>query len=168
MTRFPRENEGFLTDIKKEIVCNDMLGHLSLTIGLADFYIISRHNETTCGGRANPKKLGDILEAFIGALWTDTGNNYPAVSAFVVSLIEKHIDIPRLLMNNRNFKEQLQKIYHARFHQLPTYVMLPAPGPATFRMAVADPDGRHIGIGAAPTKKQAEQLAAQQAIASIR
>lgn len=166
MTRFPTENEGFLTDIKKEIVCNDMLGQLSLKIGLADFYIISRHNETTCGGRANPKKLGDILEAFIGALWTDSGNNYPVVSAFVVALVEKHIDIPRLLMNNRNFKEQLQKIYHARFHALPTYVLLAAPL-GTFRVAVADPRGTYIGQGSGPTKKQAEQAAAEQAIRSL-
>jgi len=30
-------------------------------------------------------------------------------------LSERYIDIPRILMNNRNFKEQLQKLYQAKF-----------------------------------------------------
>lgn len=107
--RFPDENEGFLTDLKKDIVCNDMLGSLSLKIGLDKFYIISRHNEDICNGRANTKKLGDILEAFVGALWMDSQNDFQVVSHFVVSLIEQYINIPKLLLNNKNFKEQLQK-----------------------------------------------------------
>ena len=101
--RYPDENEGFLTDLKKDIVCNEMLGHLSLKIGLSPFYIMSRHNEDVCLGRINPKKLGDILEAFIGALWTDCNNNFQIVSSFIISLVEMYINIPKLLMNNRNF-----------------------------------------------------------------
>ena len=102
LKRFPYENEGFLTDLKKDIVCNDMLGSLSQKIGLDKFYIISRHNEDVCAGRTNTKKLGDILEAFIGALWTDSGNNFHVVSKFIIALVEMYINIPKLLMNNRN------------------------------------------------------------------
>jgi ribonuclease-3 len=164
--RFPDENEGFLTDLKKDIVCNDMLGSLSLKIGLEKFYIISRHNEDICNGRTNTKKLGDILEAFIGALWMDSGNDFTTVSSFVVALIEKYINIPKLLMNNTNFKEQLQKIYQAKFHHTPKYIMLSSAA-NTYTMAATDEKGAHLGIGTAVTKKQAEQLAAKQAIEKI-
>lgn len=164
--RFPSENEGFLTDLKKEIVCNEMLGQLSQKIGLDKFYIISRHNEDICAGRTNLKKLGDILEAFIGALWTDTGNDYRIVSTFVVSMIEDYIDIPKLLMNNRNFKEQLQKLYQAKFHHTPTYVILSS-SLNSYTMAVVDHQGAHVGIGTASTKKQAEQFAAREAIKTL-
>jgi dsRNA-specific ribonuclease len=119
--RFPTENEGFLTDVKKEIVCNDTLGKLSQTIGLDKFYIISRHNEDICAGRDNIKKLGDILEAFIGALWTDSGHEFKIVYDFVVSLIETYIDIPKLLMNNRNFKEQFQKLIQNKINRAAQY-----------------------------------------------
>ena len=61
--RFPSENEGFLTNLKKELVCNEMLGDLCQKIGLNKFYIISKYNEDICNGRTNIKKLGDILEA---------------------------------------------------------------------------------------------------------
>jgi ribonuclease-3 len=161
--RFPDENEGFLTDLKKDIVCNDMLGFLSQKIGLDKFYVISRHNEDICNGRENIKKLGDILEAFVGALWMDSQNNFDIVSKFVVSLIEQYINIPKLLLNNKNFKEQLQKVYQAKFHHTPKYVMLSSAA-NTYTMAVTDGQGGHIGIGTATTKKQAEQIAAQNAL----
>jgi ribonuclease-3 len=164
--RFPDEHEGFLTDLKKDIVCNEMLGTLSQKIGLDKYYVISRHNDDICVGRTNNKKLGDILEAFIGALWTDSGNNFQVVYSFLISIIETHINIPKLLMNNRNFKEQLQKFYQARFHHTPKYVMLSSSA-NTYTMAVTDEKGVHIGVGSAPTKKQAEQLAAQTALKRI-
>lgn len=163
LKRFPSENEGFLTDLKKDIVCNEMLGYLSQKIGLDKFYIISRHNEDVCNGRQNMKKLGDILEAFIGALWLECGNDFQTVSSFIVALIEMYINIPKLLMNNRNFKEQLQKLYQAKFHYTPKYVMLSSAA-NTYTMAAVDEKGIHLGIGTAVTKKQAEQLAAKEAL----
>lgn len=166
MERFPGENEGFLTDLKKEIVCNDTLGKLSQKIGLDAFYIISRHNEDICFGRANIKKLGDILEAFIGALWTDSTYNFQVVYSFVVFLVEKYIDIPKLLMNNRNYKEQFQKIYQALYHMTPTYTTI-SQEHGSYTMAVISHLGIELGRGTAPTKKQAEQIAARESIKNI-
>lgn len=163
MERFPSENEGFLTDLKKEIVCNETLGKLCQKIGLDIYYIISRHNEDVCFGRVNIKKLGDILEAFIGAFWIDTNYNFQQLYTFVVSLIEMYIDIPKLLLNNRNFKEQFQKLYQAIFHATPTYSMVSFEN-GVYTMAVRDMNGEIIGKGEASTKKQAEQLAAKEAI----
>lgn len=165
--RFPGENEGFLTNLKKEIVCNEMLGDLCQKIGLNKFYIISKHNEDICNGRTNVKKLGDILEAFIGALWLDTGKHIETVENFIVKeLIEKYINIPKILMNNRNYKEQLQKLYQAKYHMIPNYTMLSS-NLNSYTMAVLDKDGNQIGCGTSSTKKQAEQLAAKEALRSI-
>lgn len=161
--RFPGENEGFYTNLKKEIVCNEMLGNLSQKIGLSDFYIISKHNEDICKGRTNNKKLGDILEAFIGALWLDSNYNFQVVYKFIVGLIEKYINIPKILMNNRNYKDQLQKVYQGKYHYTPTYVMVTS-NLNSYTMAAVDKNGNHLGTGTASTKKQAEQLAAKEAL----
>lgn len=163
MIRFPSENEGFLTDLKKEIVCNETLGKLSKIIGLEQFYVISRHNEDICFGRSNVKKLGDILEAFIGALWMDSSHDFQTVYTFVISLIEKYIDIPKLLLNNRNYKEQFQKIYQSMYHLTPTYTMVSLEN-GMYTMAVVDHLGKQLGLGRSSTKKQAEQLAAKESI----
>jgi ribonuclease-3 len=164
--RYPYENEGFLTELKKEIVCNEKLGELSQKLGLDKFYIISRHNEENCNGRINVKKLSDILEAFIGALWLESKNNFHIVSSFIVALIETYIDIPEILRNNRNFKEQLQKVYQSKFHHTPTYAIISS-SISSYTMAALDKEGNHIGVGTAPTKKQAEQLAAKDALKNI-
>lgn len=164
--RFPDENEGFLTNLKKEIVCNEMLGYLSQKIGLDKFYIISRHNEDICSGRSNMKKLGDILEAFIGALWIDSGYDFKVVNKFILGLIEENINIPKILMNNRNYKEQLQKVYQGLYHYTPVYKVLSS-STNMYTMAVLDKNGRDIGIGTATTKKQAEQIAAREALKNI-
>lgn len=164
--RFPEEDEGFLTDLRKDIVCNDTLGILCQKIGLDKFYIISKHNEETCNGRTNVKKLGDILEAFIGALWKDSDYNFPTVYRFIRCLIERYIDIPKLLLNNRNFKNTLQNFCQAKFHYTPKYAMLSS-SLNSYTMAVTDDKGTHIGVGNAKTKKQAEQNAAQIAIQNL-
>jgi ribonuclease-3 len=164
--RFPSENEGFLTNLKKEIVCNEMLGHLCQRINLDRFYIISRHNEEVCNGRQNTKKLGDILEAFIGALWIDSKYDFKVVYTFIIGLVEKYVNVPKILMNNRNYKEQLQKVYQGRFHYTPTYTILSS-STNLYTMAVLDKNGVQLGIGSAPTKKQAEQMAAKQALERI-
>ena len=161
--RFPSENEGFLTNLKKELVCNETLGILSQKIGIDRFYIISKHNEEACNGRTNLKKLGDILEAFIGALWLDSNYNFQVVYRFIIGLVEKYINIPKILMNNRNYKEQLQKAYQSKFHKTPTYKTLLS-SPNSYTMAALDKDGVHLGVGTASTKKQAEQLAAKEAL----
>lgn len=163
LERFPHENEGFLTDLKKEIVCNEMLGQISKKIGLDIFYVISRHNEDICGGRTNTKKLGDIFEAFIGALWIDSLYDFTLIYNFIVSMIEMYIDIPKILMNNRNFKEQFQKVYQAEFHTTPTYRMISNEN-GIYTMAVVGNNGIELGIGKSTTKKQAEQYAAREAL----
>lgn len=164
--RFPDEDEGFLTDLRKDIVCNDMLGSLCQKMGLDKFYIISKHNEETCNGRSNTKKLGDILEAFLGALWKDTNYNFPVVYKFVTTFIEKYIDIPKLLLNNRNFKNALQNFCQAKYHYTPKYIMLSSSN-GIYTMAVTDDNGNNIGVGSCKTKKQAEQNAAQQALKNL-
>lgn len=164
--RFPVQQEGFLTTLRKEIVCNAMLGTLTQIIGLSKFYVISRHNEDACAGRQNTKKLGDILEAFIGALWIDSEYSFDTVYSFVVCLIETYIDIPKILLNDTNFKDQLQKWCQATQKYTPTYKMLSAENGYT--MAVLDQRGKTLGSGTAPTKKQAEQMAASEALKKLK
>jgi ribonuclease-3 len=163
MERFPCENEGFLTDLKQEIVCNEMLGRLSQKIGLDKFYIISRHNEDVCFGRTNLKKLGDIFEAFLGALWLDSQYDFNTMYKFITSLIETDIDIPKILLNNRNFKEQFQKVYQAAYRVTPTYATLSYEN-GIYTMVVVGINGQQLGIGSSTTKKQAEQWAAREAL----
>jgi ribonuclease-3 len=162
--RYPDKKEGFLTDLRKELVNNQRLGELSQKIGLPEFFVISRHNEEAVAihGRTNTKKLGDILEAFIGALWTDCGNRFDIVYTFVRTVIERYVDIPKVLQTTTNWKDVFQKYCQKTYKFTPTYILISTEN-AVMRVAVVDPDSKHLGYGEGTTKKEAEQNACHDA-----
>ena len=67
-TRFPKAEEGFMTEKKIAIVKNEAIGKIALDMGLHRWVILSRNAEDK-KTRTNLKKLGCLFEAFIGALF---------------------------------------------------------------------------------------------------
>ncbi len=165
--KYPERKQGFLTDARKVLVNNECIGGLSKNIGLDAFYVMSRHNEESpaIAGRTNLKKLGDIFEAFIGALWTDCGNRFHIVYTFVTTVLESYLDIEDMVNETTNYKDVFQKVCQREQKCTPTYVMLSNdPKKGEIRVAVCDADGNHIAYGVGSTRKKAEQMAAKEAL----
>ena len=80
-----------------------------------------------------------------------------------MSLIETYVDIPKTLLNDSNFKDQLQKYCQTQLHYTPTYAMLEE-GENGYVMAVFTDKGVQIGKGVGTTKKAGEQMAAKNAL----
>jgi ribonuclease-3 len=164
--RFPNVNPGFLTNTRKLIVRNKTIGMLARDkLGLDKFFIISKHVEEMRPehGRQNIEKLGDVFEAFIAALWIDSGFKFSVVNDFIVAVIETHLDIPLLLREDDNYKDKMQKYCQHTFQFAPTYKLMNEED-GRFTMAVCKPDGETICTGTASTKKQAEQNACKIAL----
>jgi ribonuclease-3 len=167
--KYPERKQGFLTDARKVLVNNECIGGLSKKIGLDQFYVISRHNEESpaISGRNNLKKLGDIFEAFLGALWTDCGNRFHIVSGFVTSVLEAYLDIEDIVNETTNYKDLFQKYCQRELKCTPTYEMLSNdPKKCEIRVAVCDGSGKHLAYGIGITRKKAEQMAAREALTS--
>jgi ribonuclease-3 len=166
--RYYDESPGFLTVARKVIVRNRTLGRVARILGLDKFFVISRNVEEMKAdhGRQNPEKLGDVLEAFLAALWIDCGYDFKVFHTFVTTLIETHLDIPTLLREDDNYKDRFQKHCQQVFHYTPTYTMVDSKN-GIFTMAVCDAQGHMIGQGSATTKKQAEQYACKQALEKL-
>jgi ribonuclease-3 len=167
--KYPERKQGFLTDARKELVNNERIGVLSKEIGLNKFYVISRHNEesTAIDGRNNTKKLGDIFEAFIGALWTDCGHRFHIVYAFVLAVLEAHLEIEEVVTSATNYKDLFQKHCQKVMGCTPTYVMLSNdPKQGEIRVAVCDASGTHLAYGTGTTRKKAEQMACRLALSA--
>ena len=167
--KYPERKQGFLTDARKELVNNERIGQLSRQIGLDRFYVISRHNEESAAihGRTNLKKLGDIFEAFLGALWTDCGNRFDIVYTFVTTVMETYLDIEEAVSATTNYKDVFQKYCQRELRCTPSYVMLSNDSKkGEIRVAVCDDTGRHLGYGAGTTRKKAEQMACREALAA--
>ena len=165
--KYPERKQGFLTDARKTWVNNECIGQLSKHLGLDKFYVISRHNEESAAinGRGNLKKLGDIFEAFLGALWTDCGNRFHIVSTFVTTVMEAYLDIDEAVNATTNYKDLFQKYCQRELKCTPVYVMLVNdPKKSEIRVAVTDASGTHLAYGHGTTRKKAEQMAAREAL----
>ena len=137
--RFPKENEGFMTEKKIALVKNEAIGRLALEMGLHKWYIISKHAEEK-KIRHNLKKLGCLFESFIGALFLDmnkikvrdeekwfetvfvTGPGFQMVQKFVENIFEKHINWIELLQQDNNYKNLLQVRLQKEFKITPEYI----------------------------------------------
>lgn len=132
--RFPKENEGFMTEKKIALVKNEAIGKLAIDIGLAPWYVVSRHAEEK-KIRSNLKKLGCLFEAFLGALFLDfnkldedsgsfTGPGFQAAQTFVEKVFETHVDWTAVINNDDNFKNILQVKVQKEFKTTPEYVQM--------------------------------------------
>ena len=142
--RFPKADEGFMTEKKIALVKNEHIGKLALEMGLQKYYVISRHAEEK-NIRNNLKKLGCLFEAFIGAIFLDynrisikdeygwfenvfkCGPGLQMAQTFVENVFEKHVDWTNLINNDDNYKNKLQVIIQKEFKITHDYVELKTP-----------------------------------------
>jgi ribonuclease-3 len=168
--RFSGKGEGFMTNLRTEIVNNDRLGELAKKIGFTKWLMISRHVEEVCDGRNNLRLLGSMFEAWLGAMYYSAGargGGFQVVQTFVINVMEKHISFMELVTKNTNYKDQLLRWFQAEYHQPPKYRVVKEEGPPherTFTMGVISPDGSIIASSAAKNKKEAEQEASRLAL----
>jgi len=137
--RFPRENEGFMTEKKIALVRNEAIGKLALDMGLHHWYVLSKHAEEK-KVRGNLKKLGCLFEAFLGALFLDynkldihdedkwfsscflSGPGFQAAQVFVERIFDAHVDWTAVINNDENYKNILQVKIQKEFKTTPEYV----------------------------------------------
>lgn len=159
-------DEGVLTDLRKSVVNAQTLSVAARRLGLGKFVRLGR-GESTSGGSDKTSILANALEAVIGAVYRDAG----IAVAFELSLRLLAPEIAAAVPGLRDLdpKTQLQELSADLGLGVPTYV-LEDEGPdhdktffAQVRIA-----GRRRGSGSGSTKKAAEQLAAAQAIQSLR
>ena len=139
--RFPKCDEGFMTEKKICLVKNEHIGILAYKLGLHKHYIISKHAEEK-NIRNNLKKLGCLFEAFIAALFLDcnkvplnddenifnnltiSGAGFQSVQIFIENIFEKYVDWTKLIQNDDNYKNKLQVFLQKEFKITPNYICL--------------------------------------------
>lgn len=137
--RFPKENEGFMTEKKIALVKNESIGKMAYEMGLHKWFILSKHAESK-QTRVNLKKLGCLFESFLGAMFLDynkisvndedgwfkevfvTGPGFQMVQIFVENVFEKHVDWINLIKNDDNYKNILQVKIQKEFKITPDYL----------------------------------------------
>lgn len=164
---FPDENEGQLTKKKSLIVSKGVLAKIAEEIGIKKFIILS--DSAARGGVAEQDSvLTATLEALIGAVYLDGGLE-PArvfVETTVLADIEEFLEH----RDHINYKSLLQEYSQSRFHTYPRYSVRSTAGPEHDKIFVVEVKvrGKEVGKGRGKSKKDAEQMAAKEALHVLR
>jgi dsRNA-specific ribonuclease len=137
--RFPKADEGFMTEKKIALVKNEHIGKLAYEMRVNKWLMMSKNAEEK-KTRSNLKKLGCLFEAFLGALFLDfnkisikdehgwfqnvfaMGPGFQMAQVFVEKIFEEHVDWVQLIQTNDNFKNILQVKIQKEFQITPDYI----------------------------------------------
>ena len=157
---FPGEREGRLTEFRARLVRGDTLARVAAGIGLGDYLLLGKGEETT-GGRSKPVNLAGALEAVIGAIYLDQGQK--AAADFILRILDAELDSIAGDDGHGNYKSELQELLQARRQPAPSYHVVDTSGPDhnrrfTVEVRLAD---TVLGSGVGRSKKAAEKSAAE-------
>lgn len=154
--------EGELTKLRAAIVCEKSLDVMANKIHLGEYLRLGRGEEMT-GGRTRPSIIADAFEALIAAIYLDSGieSARTFVLPFVTEMLE-HEDS----LSFKDYKTILQEIIQQNPEEKLVYKLVGEKGPDHDKRFVVDVmlNSNVIGKGEGRSKKNAEQMAAKEAL----
>ncbi len=154
--------EGDLTKIRASLVCEKALSGFAREIGLGEALLLGK-GEQNNGGRERPSILCDAFESLLAAIYLDGG--IEPVSDFVLYFVERE-----LANHNQgvfiDYKTTLQEVIQKNPEERVEYVLIDESGPDHNKSFTVDVmlNSNRIGRGVGRSKKEAEQLAAKEAL----
>ncbi len=161
----PALPEGQLAKMRASIVNAKSLAEVARTIGLGQYIRLGR-GEVTTGGNDKPSILADTMEAVVGAVYLDCG--LVAATDLLHRLFDPIIARAAGLGAALDWKTSLQELTAQAGLGVPEYEVEQS-GPDHDKVFVAKillVDG-YYGEGSGKSKKEAEQVAAENAWALI-
>ncbi|MGN0172361.1 MAG: ribonuclease III [Acutalibacteraceae bacterium] len=154
--------EGELTKLRASIVCEQALASYSRMLSLGN-YLLLGHGERMNGGAERPSILADAFEAVLAAVYLDGGME--AARAFVLPYLTAEIAAQRR-RHFKDYKTQLQEIVQQTPEEKLCYVLVGESGPDHSKRFTVEVhlNSNVIGKGTGKSKKEAEQLAAREAL----
>ena len=162
--KYEERQEGFLTKARTKLVRGNMLASIAKQLGL-DKWILMDEKGIRNGWNQNEKVLEDAFEALIGAIYLDLGLLH--TKKFVLGIFsDPNLVNMDCIMIDDNYKDRLMRYCQANKLGLPDYpIVTHLNGVFTISVTI---NGANLGQGSAKTKKQAEQLAAYEALIQLK
>ena len=157
--------EGEMTKVKSSVVSRNTCAVVAREIGLSEQLFLGKGMSRR--GELPLSVAAAVLESIIGAIYLDGGLK-PAAD-FILRHMQPHIDEALANEHQQNYKSMLQQHAQRCLGMTPDYQLLDEKGPdhsKCFEIAVVV-EGRHFPSAWGMTKKQAEQGAAQLALAEM-
>lgn len=165
--RFPDVAEGDLSRLRANLVRQDSLHQLALSLSVGNFLRLGE-GELKSGGSQRPSILADTLEALFGAIWLDAG--FDAASHVIIRL---YGDMLKAIVPGQPIKDaktRLQEYLQGKRLPLPKYSLTATEGEAHaqhFRIACEIDSLRIRTEGNGGSRRAAEQMAAERALERV-
>lgn len=161
-SKFSDKPEGELTKLRASLVCEKSLCAFSKELDLGRFLQLGK-GEDKGGGRERPSILADAFEAVLAAIYLDGGMDIAKkhVMRFILKELEhKDDDV------FKDYKTALQEIIQRNPEESVSYILTDEFGPDHDKQFTVEVhlNSNTIGKGIGKSKKQAEQMAAKQAL----
>lgn len=161
--KYKKIEEGRLTKLRSNFVCETALANYSHEIGLIP-YIKVNLDDNKVNAHEMFSISADVFESILGAIYLDQG--IKTTKNFLSQIVFPAIDDERVFFND--FKSKIKEYGDAK--EIPVeYELIEeygVPHDKTFIMKILV-DNKEIGRGKAKTKKESEQLAAKEAIKKL-
>ncbi len=158
--RLQNRPEGDLSRVRANLVKQDTLHQLALSLGLPEVMLLGE-GEMRSGGQKRPSILADALEAVIGAVYLDAG--FAAAQALVQRLYQAVNINPEMEAIGKDSKTELQEWLQGRRMKLPSYRVVATLGAAhkqSFDVECEIPELNRAERGLGGSRRAAEQAAA--------
>ena len=162
--RFEGKREGFLTNTRSKIVSRETLNRVAEEIGLLGLVKFNTRQSAH-----NNYMGGNAFEALIGAIYLDKG--YKVCKQFIENrIIGKYIDVEKISRKEVNFKSKL--IEWSQKNRMELSFELLKQGYDEFNSPIFESEviieGIHAGRGKGYSKKESQQVAAQESLNMIK
>ena len=158
--------EGRMTRLRAELVCEQSLHRIAQRLELGKYMRLGKGEERT-HGRERPSILADMVESILAAMYLDSGS-LEEPRRFVMNELLLQADLGEQHRSD-DYKTALQELIQRKPNQIISYDMLSQSGPdhdKTFVFQVLV-NGVPVGQGRGRSKKEAEQMAAREALESL-
>lgn len=160
--KFPNMPEGELTRMRASLVCEKSLCEFSRELGIGKYLNLGK-GEDKNGGRERDSILADAFEAVLAAVYLDGGMD--AAKAHIMNTVLrdiKHCEDDTF----KDYKTTLQEVIQRNPEESVSYILVNESGPDHNKSFTVEVhlNSNVIGKGTGKSKKQAEQMAAKQAL----
>ncbi|MBX7232452.1 MAG: ribonuclease III [Bdellovibrionales bacterium] len=164
MNEYPELNEGDLSKLRASLVNESILAEMAREHGF-DQHLRLGKGEAVSGGAKKPRLLACVFEAFLGALFIDSG--FDTTYEFIKKMFSERVHkINPQNPSNYDHKTQLQEKSQDLHRLTPTYVVIQETGPDHEKNFLVEVQigNKTLAQGQGRSKKQAEQEAAKKAL----
>jgi len=158
--------ESAMAKIKSYLVKESVLSEIADSLFLGDYLRLGKGEEAT-GGRKKKSLLSDAIEAVLGAIYLEGG--YQKAREVVLGLFRERIDTIMHSAVLSDYKTELQERTQLLFSTLPEYRVIKQEGEEHKKVFTIEVyiDGKMLGRGTGRSKKEAQTLAAREALLKL-